>query len=422
MSNPAQRFLFLQGPPGRFFSRLADTLRSAGHVVHRVNFHGGDVLDWPAEGAMSWRGRTARWPAWLTERFLRLGITDLVLFGDCRPLHGTAIDVARRHNVRVHVFEEGYLRPDWVTLERDGVNGHSSLPRDPAWFRETANGLPPKKDCAPVPGNFRERARSAFAYYFAAWISWPLYPNYTNHRPYHPALELVGWAEKFLRRQSRVRDTTRQLARIADQNYFLFPLQLDSDYQLRVHSPFGGIGSPLKFVIRSFAQHAPQESVLAIKSHPLDNGVVNWRAYAEREALRLGIVDRVVWFDGGDIDLLSRGARGMVTVNSTIGTLALAAGVPVCVLGTAVYDIAGITDQQTLEGFWQSPRAPDPALFDAFRRVLIDRCLFHGGFHNNAAIDIMITPVCARLLANEDAREIRVQAESTPAALQEVAA
>jgi capsular polysaccharide export protein len=27
----------------------------------------------------------------------------------------------------VHVFEEGYLRPYWVTYESDGSNGHSQL-------------------------------------------------------------------------------------------------------------------------------------------------------------------------------------------------------------------------------------------------------------------------------------------------------
>jgi capsular polysaccharide export protein len=27
----------------------------------------------------------------------------------------------------VHVFEEGYLRPHWVTYERGGANGHSPL-------------------------------------------------------------------------------------------------------------------------------------------------------------------------------------------------------------------------------------------------------------------------------------------------------
>ncbi len=60
----------------------------------------------------------------------------------------------------------------------------------------------------------------------------------------------------------------------------------------------------------------------------------------------------------------------VVTVNSTVGTLALACGLPVIALGKAVYDIAGLTFQGELDEFWNTPTAPDADLFDAFRRVL----------------------------------------------------
>ncbi|HAV07943.1 MAG TPA: capsule biosynthesis protein CapA, partial [Rhodobacteraceae bacterium] len=44
-----------------------------------------------------------------------------------RPIHATAIRVAKARGLKVHVFEEGYLRPYWVTYERNGANGHSRL-------------------------------------------------------------------------------------------------------------------------------------------------------------------------------------------------------------------------------------------------------------------------------------------------------
>jgi capsular polysaccharide export protein len=61
----------------------------------------------------------------------RHGITDLVVYGDTRPIHATAIAQARRRGITVHVFEEGYLRPYWVTYERGGANGirRSWIPR-----------------------------------------------------------------------------------------------------------------------------------------------------------------------------------------------------------------------------------------------------------------------------------------------------
>ncbi len=400
MTSPMPRsFLFLQGPPGPFFSRLGQALRGAGHAVHRVNFHGGDTLAWRAGHAMAFRGRAARWPAWLDAALGRLGITDVVLFGDCRPLHQAAARVARQRGVRVHVFEEGYLRPDWITLERDGVNGHSSLPRAPQWYREQAASLPAPPALPPIPGDFGERARAAVRYYLAAYFSWPLFPHYSTHRRWHPAWESVGWTGRLLRRGRAARETAQACARLRAQPYFIFPLQLDSDFQLRVHSRFGGLDGALAHVLESFATHAPADCVLAIKAHPLDNGLVDWKRIALHDARCLGIANRIAWLDGGDISLLARGARGMVTVNSTSGTLALAAGVPVRTLGTAVYDMPGLTDQQKLAAFWRAPRRPDAALFDAFRRVLAERCLLHGGFHNAAAIDLLIAPACRRLLA-----------------------
>jgi capsular polysaccharide export protein len=54
-------------------------------------------------------------------------ITDLVIYYDTRPFHKTAIQGALAKGINVHIFEEGYLRPYWITYERDGSNGNSKL-------------------------------------------------------------------------------------------------------------------------------------------------------------------------------------------------------------------------------------------------------------------------------------------------------
>ena len=55
-------------------------------------------------------------------------VTDLHVFGDWRPLHREAVLLARVRGIRVWAYEEGYLRPDYITMEQGGVNGLSSLP------------------------------------------------------------------------------------------------------------------------------------------------------------------------------------------------------------------------------------------------------------------------------------------------------
>jgi capsular polysaccharide export protein len=112
-----------------------------------------------------------------------------------------------------------------------------------------------------------------------------------------------------------------------------------------------------------------------------------------------GVTERVDYLEGGDIVAVAQRSRGMVTINSTSGTLALALNVPVIALGEAVYDIDDITYQGALDDFWRDPGKPDAETFAAFRRVLIDRCLVAGGFFSEQALAKLIPGVIARLEA-----------------------
>ncbi|WP_277873339.1 hypothetical protein [Sphingomonas paeninsulae] len=141
-------FLMLQGPPGPFFWGLAEKLRREGAEVHRINLSGGDAYDWPGE-AVRYRGRMSDWPLYV-DRFMRTNqVTDVLLFGDCRPVHIAARQMAQLRHIRVHVFEEGYVRPNWMTLERNGVNGNSSFVRDPLRILHRAAALPRCPTCLP---------------------------------------------------------------------------------------------------------------------------------------------------------------------------------------------------------------------------------------------------------------------------------
>lgn len=383
---------------GPLFRSLGRGLMKAGHKVYKVNFNGGDRAFWRLPGGMDYRGSLAEWPDAFARLIREKAITDVVLFGDCRDHHLVATRVCRELGVPVHVFEEGYIRPDWVTLELGGVNGHSSLPRDPAWYRETAAALPPVPEHKQVHSSFRRRATEGLLYNFADVLTRWYYPHWNNHRPWHPLVEGMGWVRKLSRRKESVADATELLARLAvtDAPYFLFPLQLDSDAQIRLHSPFAGIADALKLIIQSFARHAPAGTRLVAKEHPLDNGVRDWRQETADMAARFGVADRVDYLGWGDIVPVAQRAQGMITINSTSGTLGLAMGVPVVALGHAVYDIPDITYQEGLDAFWQKPVAPDRETFEAFRRVLVERCLIPGGFFSDEALEKVVRHAIAR--------------------------
>lgn len=391
--------LLLQGLMGPLFRRIGEALRRDGYGVYKVNFNGGDRLFWRLPNGIDYRGTLEDWPRALTHLIEHHNITDVVLFGDCRPIHMGAIQVCRDLHIPVHVFEEGYIRPGWVTLELGGVNGHSTLPRDPEWYRAEAAALPPAPEHHPAPASFRRRAIEGLLYNAADVLTRWHYPHWENHRPWHPLVEGMGWARRLLQRGQAAARSDALIARLetAGEPYMMFPLQLDSDAQIRLHSPFAGVSDALQLVIGSFAAHAPTSLRLVVKEHPLNNGVRDWRQETAELAARHDVADRVDYLESGDLAPIAQKAEGMVTINSTSGTLALAYGVPVIALGQAVYDIEGVTFQGKLDAFWANPGHPDTATYEAFCRVLIDRCLVAGGFFSEEGLTRVTEGVIERL-------------------------
>lgn len=398
-----QCFLFLQGPHGRFFTRLGEELTRRGHRVRRINLNGGDRATWP--GGDDYHGVERGWPRHVARYIARHSVTDLILFGDGRPAHAAAIEHARAAGVRVHVFEEGYIRPDWITLERHGVNGYSRLPRDPAWYLCEARHLSPVPEHPAIPSFATGRGWAAFFYYAEVALQFWRFPFHRSHRDRNPVWEGATFLRRFRHRSEEQARSAAALARIGTAPFFLFPLQLNSDYQIRVHSPFGTLNRAIDMVLESFARAAPRVAHLLIKEHPLDSGLNRWREVVVARAAAFGVADRVGFVEAGDLLALVAASQGMVVVNSTSGTLALAAGKPVKALGNPVYDMSGLTDQQPLDGFWVEPRPPDTAVYEAFRRVLVDRVLIHGAFLSDAGIELLLSECARRLIAEHAERD-----------------
>lgn len=396
---PHRNFLFLQGPPGPFFWQLSQRLKDLECGIFRINLNGGDRVDWPGP-AVNYRGRRRKWTLFLDRFLVENNITDVMLFGDCRPMHMAAHRMAQLRKIDVHVFEEGYIRPDWLTLEPSGVNGFSSLPRDPNWYLEEARSLPPLPNRPSITASFNRRARDSFRYYWSVLYRAPEFPFYRSHRQDSVPKEFFGWIYKTAREKKELARADRVVAELGSQPYFLFPLQLSNDFQIREHSPFQDMREAAQYVLASFARRAPAEATLLVKEHPLDASLKPWRPQIEALARRLGIADRVVHIAGGNLATLAGNARGLVTVNSTSATLSLAAGVPTIALGKAIYNIPGITFQGRLDDFWGRPQTPDAATFDAFRRVLYDRCLIYGGLASESATQTLIESALERLVGN----------------------
>lgn len=378
--------LFLQGLSSPFFACLAGALQERGHTIHKLFFCGGDLLFWRwSLGARNhfYKGRSRDLPAYYGTFLKDRNIDAIVLFGDCRPVHRPAISLCRARNIPVFVFEEGYLRPYWITMDRDGANARTSLMRNPAFYqallKNSTMAAPTGMD---VSGGFWRRVAMDIACHTANLLCFPFFPRYRTHRPYIAGIEYAGFIARTIRNIWRRPVYKKRLAAIlAEQTPFYFlPLQLDTDYQIRRNSKLRSMGEVLNQVALSFSRYAPAGSRLVVKLHPLDNGLIDYEPLCRRVAMHHGLAGRIVFIDGGSAPDILRSCHGVVTVNSTIGISALHHSQKVKVLGTALYDMEGLTWQGSLDDFWMADFTPDKALFNVFRNVLAEQTQINGSF------------------------------------------
>ncbi len=393
-------YLFLQGPSSPLFSNMAGYLTRAGRACYRINLNVGDQIFWRRGGASNYRGRAEDWSSFV-QRFVQdYGIKTVIVFGEERPYHREAIRVAKAYGATVVAVEMGYLRPDWVTVERDGLSSNSHFPNDPLAILEAAENLPEPHWPRRFNQTFLAEALFDLAYYLPASFLWFLYPHYRFHGISHPLREYAGWIGRLITKRRRSREAANLQRRLmaSPGSYFVYPLQLETDYQLRSHSPFNSQREAIELVLRSFAARADKDARLAVKTHPLDNGLISWRKVVQATAEHFSIADRVVFLDGGDLGALFNGACGIVTVNSTAALAALSLGLRAKVLGSAIYDIPGLTAQEAIDDFWQSEGQPDEALKKAFFRLVAYSIQERGNFCSYDGADAAARAIARRLL------------------------
>lgn len=398
-----KRVLLLQGPVGPFFARLAEALRARGATVYKVNFNGGDWVFYPRQ-SFHYRGTLTDWPSELEHLVATLRIQAVVLFGDCRPVHVPAHRIARNLGVEVWAFEEGYVRPNYVTFEPFGVNNRSRLPREPKAYLD--NAAPPLPAERQVGNTFWPMALWATLYYAAAFLLRPAFRRDLHHRPL-AVREALPWLVSPLRKwmyKLAERGVERRLAGLQSKRYFLVPLQVHVDAQVRVHSSFGSVYAFIESVVASFAAHAAPEDLLVIKHHPLDRGYHDYGDLILQLTGSYGLQGRLLYVHDQHLPTLLANARGVVLINSTVGLSALHHGTPLKVVGEALYDLPGLTAQCTLDAFWRAPEqwVRDPALYQAFLAHVVAKTQVNGSFYRAGLFESSPTPSTSVLTDDKD--------------------
>jgi capsule polysaccharide modification protein KpsS len=104
-----------------------------------------------------------------------------------------------------------------------------------------------------------------------------------------------------------------------------------------------------------------------LKDHPLGRPYRDYSALLDELRNAHGLGDRLCYVDVIHLPSALRNARGVVTINSTVGLSSIHHGTPVKCLGTAVYDMPGLTYGGPLDEFWRAPGEVDADLYRKFR-------------------------------------------------------
>ena len=366
------------GPIGLFFARFSRYLRGCGVSVTKIAFPLHE-FGFPSDVRVAYRGSMQDWRPFLRQVLEERGIRHIFMYGDFIIPHRIAIEEARDLGIEAWVFELGYLRPNYVTLERDRVNARSNLNQPAAMYRN----LPPV-DALPTdivldPGWRWRKAWKAPTFIQHAFTHYPIIEGEHKLQPSPRFLwcQLRGsWRYWIYRWQERA--LKRRL--LEHLSYFLAVLQVSSDSQIQLGSPYRGMHDFIEDVIRSFAGHAHASEHLAFKHHPRDRGYNNYAELIDLLAVRYGVRGRVHYFHDGALSRFLRTCRGVITVNSTVGLQALFHAVPTKTMGDTFYNLDGLTDQKPLDAFWRDPQPSDRPLFYRFYNHLVNTTQVNGNF------------------------------------------
>jgi capsular polysaccharide export protein len=394
------RILLLQGPVGPFFRHLQRHLEGQGFDAWRISFNAGDRLYAPKHKRVDFSGNINEWETWFSAFLSEGGFTHVILFGSSRPAHRVARAVAKTAGVEVLSLEEGYIRPGYVTVERDGNNADSPI----------AGKLPPE-DFVPQPeaeGNvtdynsFRAMAWHAAFYYLVR----ELFSTRKERRLFHRQVSIIPeigyWVRNAWRRvagQGRNFATVQTLLEHYHHRYFLIPLQVAADGQMGEAARGWTTPRLIAETLGSFARSAQKGYRLVFKIHPMERGRSNDRKFIMQTAEALGIAAQVDVIDTGSIGLLTRHSAGMITINSTSGLSAIYHDVPLMVLGNAIYRNEELAvcagDEADFDRFWT--HNPISILHRHHYKWLKQECLTIGDFYSIAGTTLAQTSIGIRL-------------------------
>lgn len=382
-----KKVLLLQGPMGGYFSQISKWLKNNQIESYKLVLNGGDWFFSRNLNNLHYRGKLAVFDQWLIAQIKQHQFEALICFGDCRFYHRVAKKVAQELNIGFYVFEEGYVRPNYITFEKDGVNDFSGFKDYYQLANNTLPDLPMPDYPIEVGSSFARLIGTAITYYLGWVICVLLYPYYRHHRMISPIMEVYYWLKSAIQRAINYQREPYKFLNLIQHhtdNYFIVALQVHNDSQVRVHSDYVDVKEFIDEVMISFAKYANHQHHLVLKHHPMDRGYRNYQRYIHELALKYNLHGRIHYVCDVHLPTLMKHSLGMVTINSTTGIQGLHHGKPVIALGRAIYNLPNLTYQGTLDKFWKNPGRVNKLHYRRFRYALVYYSQLNGSYYGQS--------------------------------------
>ena len=375
--------LFLMGPIGTFFARLSNYLEENNVRTYKILFPLHEY-GFNQSRIIKYDQNINNFKKFLSKTLINYEIKHIFMYGNVLIPHKQALDLVQElktegKNINTHIFELGYLRPNFVTLENEGINYNSSLIKSRQFYlkQDSFSDLPiPKKHA-----RFRIRKiwktisfiNHSFKNYKIVEKEHKLQP-----KPIYIWFQIKGFILKYFFFFTEYKLKNYFLGK----NYFLVILQVSTDSQLTEGSDFKDNKKFIYKVIKDFAEANPNGVNLVFKHHPRDRGYTNYFNQIKKISNEFDVLNKVFYFHDYFLSKLFQNpnCKGTVLINSTVGYQSLYHSVPVKSLGITPYNIEGLSDQQDLTSFFRNPSTVDRLLFKKFYKHVMENSQINGNF------------------------------------------
>jgi capsular polysaccharide export protein len=231
-------------------------------------------------------------------------------------------DVCRDLRIKTFFFEHGYF-PNTIQMDGKGVNCNAEFGNlsfeDFMRFKYDSNKFNVKKEF-----NLKKVEYNIFERYFFRILD----PQYNT------------FLSKFIKRKKNLSSATKRFKNFNIENidpekqgdFILFPLQVNSDTQIILNSPFSSMYDAIEAILPALKKTGLK---IIIKEHPMEVEPVDYSSFIDNEQVFL--VTKI------DLDKFIKASKFVVNINSSVGFQSIAQYKKVLTMGDSFYNNSPIT-------------------------------------------------------------------------------